>query len=155
MIWLTFCTCRCVYIYSLTSLIMLCLCSLCSGWLYIKPMCSTFVQHLTQDVQVCLDSLSSTNYRYLIIQWCFHPRGLGTPPPPPLNKLLPPPPPYSKTCLQGTLRWGDNLWSGDTFSERCPIFPMLKNLWWRDTCHVGTFSLGYRGVHWRQVSLYL
>ena len=21
---------------------------------------------------------------------------------------------------------------------RCPIFPMLGNLWWRDTCHVGT-----------------
>ena len=31
---------------------------------------------------------------------------------------------------------------------------MLKNLWWRDTCHVGTLSLGYRGVPWRQVLLY-
>ena len=61
---------------------------------------------------------------------------------------------YSKTCLQWTLRRGDNLWSGDTFSESCPIFPMLKNLWWRDTCHVGTLSLGYRAVPWRQVLLY-
>ena len=31
-----------------------------------------------------------------------------------------------------------------TLSEWCPIFPMLKNLWWRDTCHIGTLSLGYR-----------
>ena len=46
---------------------------------------------------------------------------------------------YNKTCLQGTLRWGDTLWSGDTFSEPCPIFPMLRNLWRRDTCHVGHF----------------
>ena len=61
---------------------------------------------------------------------------------------------YSKTCLQGTLWWEDNLWSGDTFSKRCPIFPMLRNLWRRDTCHVGTLSLGYRGVPWRQVLLY-
>ena len=62
---------------------------------------------------------------------------------------------YSKTCLQGTLRREDNLWSGDTFSKQCPIFPMLRNLWWRDTCHVGTLSLGYRGVPWRQVLLYM
>ena len=61
---------------------------------------------------------------------------------------------YSKTCLQGTLRRGNNLWSGDTFSKRCPIFPMLRNLWWRDTCHVGTLSLGYWGVPWTQVLLY-
>ena len=47
---------------------------------------------------------------------------------------------YSKTCLQGTLRRGDNLWSRDTFSKRCHIFPMLRNLWWRDTCHRDTFS---------------
>ena len=38
---------------------------------------------------------------------------------------------YSKTGLQGTLR------QGDIFSEPCPIFPMLRNLWRRDTCHVG------------------
>ena len=56
---------------------------------------------------------------------------------------------YSKTCLQGTLRWGD------TFSEQCRIFPMLRNLWWRDTCPVGTLSLGYWGVPWRQVLLYV
>ena len=58
---------------------------------------------------------------------------------------------YSKTCLQGTLWRGDTLWSGDAFLELCPIFPMLKNLWRRDTCHVGTLSLGYWGVPWRQV----
>ena len=62
---------------------------------------------------------------------------------------------YSKTCLQGTLRRGDTLWSRDTFSKWCPIFPMLKNLWWRDTCHLGTLSLGYWGVPWRQVLLYI
>ena len=28
---------------------------------------------------------------------------------------------------------------------------MLRNLWQRDTCHVGTLSLGYSGVPWRQV----
>ena len=62
---------------------------------------------------------------------------------------------YSKTCLQGTLRREDTLLSGDTFSKWCPIFPMLRNLWRRDTCHVGTLSLGYRGVPWRQVLLYI
>ena len=30
----------------------------------------------------------------------------------------------------------------------------LRNLWRRDTCHVGTLSLGYWGVPWRQVLLY-
>ena len=24
--------------------------------------------------------------------------------------------------------------------------PMLKNLWWRDTCHIGTLYLGYINV---------
>ena len=33
---------------------------------------------------------------------------------------------YSKTCLQGTLRQGDTLWSGDTFLKQCPIFPHVK-----------------------------
>ena len=46
------------------------------------------------------------------------------------------------------------LWSGDTFSERCPIFPMLNNLWWRDICHVVIRSQRYWGVPWRQVLLY-
>ena len=55
---------------------------------------------------------------------------------------------YHQTCHQclfipntctvkpvlNSLRWGDTLWYGDTFSKRCPIFPMLKNLWWRDIC---------------------
>ena len=62
----------------------------------------------------------------------------------------------SHTCLQGTL-WGEGtLWSGDVFSEQCPIFLMLRKLWWKDTCHVmyGTLSLGYSGVPWRQVLLY-
>ena len=36
-------------------------------------------------------------------------------------------------CDQGTLCWEDTLWSGDVFSARCPIFPMLRNLCWRDT----------------------
>ena len=54
---------------------------------------------------------------------------------------------YSETCLQGTLRRGDTL-------KQCPMFPMLRNLWWRDTSHIGTLSLGYRGVPWRQVLLY-
>ena len=62
--------------------------------------------------------------------------------------------PYSKICVQGTLWWEDALWSGDIFSERCPIFPMLRNLWRRGTCRVGTLSLAYRGVPWRQVLLY-
>ena len=31
----------------------------------------------------------------------------------------------------------------------------VKELWRRDTCHVGTFSLGYRCVPWRQVLLYV
>ena len=61
---------------------------------------------------------------------------------------------YSTTCLQGTRRGEDTLWSGDTFSERCPICPMLKNLWWRDTCHVGKISRGYKGVPRRQVLPY-
>ena len=42
----------------------------------------------------------------------------------------------------------------DTFSEPCTIFSMLKNLWWRDTGHVGTLSLGYWGAPWRQVLRY-
>ena len=46
---------------------------------------------------------------------------------------------YSKTCLQGTLRRGDNLWSGDTFSEWYPIFSMLGNLWWRTPVILGHF----------------
>ena len=33
---------------------------------------------------------------------------------------------YSKTCLQWTLQWEDTLWSGETSSESCPIFPILK-----------------------------
>ena len=32
---------------------------------------------------------------------------------------------------------------------------MLRKLWWRDTCQVGTLSLGYRGIPWRQVLLYI
>ena len=60
----------------------------------------------------------------------------------------------SITCVQGTLWWEDTLWSGDIFPKRCLIFPMLKNLWWRDTCHVKTFSLRYRGVPWRQILFY-
>ena len=64
---------------------------------------------------------------------------------------------YSKTCLYGRLRWEDDLWSGDIFVRMAPcdwghfsyIFPMLRNLWWRDTCHVGTLSLGYWGVPWK------
>ena len=43
----------------------------------------------------------------------------------------------------------------DVFSERCPICLVLRNHWRRDTCHVGTLSLVYRGVPWRQVWLYL
>ena len=58
---------------------------------------------------------------------------------------------YSKTCLQGTLWWGDTLWH---FLRTVSYLPMLRNLWRRDTCHVGTLSLGYRGVPWRQVLLY-
>ena len=72
----------------------------------------------------------------------------------PINK-------YSKTGLQGTqwsgatlwsgdTQWsGDTLWSGatqwsgDTFSKWCPIFPMLRNPWRRDTRHVGTLSFGF------------
>ena len=46
-------------------------------------------------------------------------------------------------CDQGTLS-----------HNRVLSAPMLKNLWWRDTCHVGTLSLGYWGVPWRQVLLY-
>ena len=46
-------------------------------------------------------------------------------------------------CDQGTLS-----------QKRCPIFPMLRNMWRRDTCHVGTISLRYKGVPWRQVLLY-
>ena len=63
----------------------------------------------------------------------------------------------SKTCLQGTLWWKDTLWSGDVFSERCPIFPMIINLCWRDTSYmfVGTFSMRYWSVPWRQVLLYI
>ena len=41
------------------------------------------------------------------------------------------------------------VWSGWIFSERCRIFPMLRNLWRKDACHVGTLldialSLEYR-----------
>ena len=57
----------------------------------------------------------------------------------------------SMSRLQWTLRRGDNLWSRDTFSERCPISPMLRNRWQRDTGHVGTLSFEYR----RHVLLYL
>ena len=63
--------------------------------------------------------------------------------------------PICKTCLQGTLWRGDTLWSGGTFSAQYLIFPMLMNLLRRDTCHVGTFSLGYWGVPCRQVLLHL
>ena len=45
---------------------------------------------------------------------------------------------YSKTGLQGTLRWEDTLWSGDVSSDRCPIVPVSMNQRWRDNCHVGT-----------------
>ena len=63
---------------------------------------------------------------------------------------------YSKSRLLGTLWWEDTLRSGDTFSEWYLIFPMLRNLSQRDTCHVyiGTASSGYRGVPLRQVILY-
>ena len=43
-------------------------------------------------------------------------------------------------CDQGTLS-----------QNRVLSSPMLKNLWLRDTCHVGTLSLGYWGVPCRQV----
>ena len=56
-----------------------------------------------------------------------------------------------ETCLQGTLRWEDTLWSGD---KRYLVIFILRSLPRRDTCLVGTHSLVYRGVPWRQVSLY-
>ena len=43
---------------------------------------------------------------------------------------------------------------GANVSEMCQICPMWRKLHWRDPCHVRTFSLGYRGVPWGQVSLY-
>ena len=59
---------------------------------------------------------------------------------------------YSKTYLQGTLRWEHTLWSRHIFSKQCPICHMSKNLWWRDTCHVGT--IWCYSVPWRQISLF-
>ena len=57
--------------------------------------------------------------------------------------------------LQGTLWWEDTLWSGDILSKQCPICPMLRNLWWRDTCRVGTLSAGdnMNRDHWTQLSM--
>ena len=43
------------------------------------------------------------------------------------------------------LIWGHIL---RTVSYICPI---ARNLWWRDTCHVGTLSLAYWGVPWRVI----
>ena len=45
-----------------------------------------------------------------------------------------------------------SVWSGGTFLKQC--HPMLGNLWWRNTCHVGTLYLWYWGVPWRKVLLY-
>ena len=68
---------------------------------------------------------------------------------------------HSNTCVQGTLWWEDILLSGDTFSERFPICPTLRNLWRRVTCQY-TYSL--RSIPFirqqtcvpsRQVSLYI
>ena len=58
-----------------------------------------------------------------------------------------------KPVFQGTLQQEDTLWAGYIFSEQYPIFPMLRNMWWRDSCHVGPLSLGYWGVPWRQILL--
>ena len=42
-----------------------------------------------------------------------------------------------------------------TLSQNSVLYsPILKNLHWRDICHVWTLPLGYWSVPWRQVLLY-
>ena len=50
-----------------------------------------------------------------------------------------------KLSSRDTLMWKHPVIRGQFFWERCPIFHMLKYLWQRDTCNVGTLPKWYWG----------